>query len=57
MFDTYIVPSVDIAAILFNGAKRFEEIDNIPSTENPIWNTAKIAQAVSEKTTWFYTCK
>ena len=37
-----------MAAIFFNGAERFEQIVNIPSTEGPVWNL-KMGQAVSEK--------
>ena len=43
---------MDIAAILFNGAEPFEQIDNILSTESPMWNLVKIAQTVSEKKTF-----
>ena len=39
-----------VAATLFNCAKLFELIDNIPSTEGPMWNLVKIRRAVSEKT-------
>ena len=38
-----------MAAILFNGAKPFEQIVNIPSTEGPMWSLKKMGQAVSEK--------
>ena len=38
-----------MAAILFNNAEPFEQIDNTPSTEGPMWNLVKIGQAVSEK--------
>ena len=37
-----------MAAILFNNAKPFEQIDNTPLTESPIWNLLKIGQALSE---------
>ena len=37
-------------AILFSDAELFEQIDNTLSTEGPMWNLVKIAQAVSEKT-------
>ena len=37
-----------MVAILFNNEEPFEEIDNIPSTENPTLNLAKNGQAVSE---------
>ena len=39
-----------MAAILFNGAKPFEQIVNIPSTKSPMWKLVKIGQGVSEKT-------
>ena len=29
-------------AIFFNGAESFEQIDNTPSTEGPMWNLMKI---------------
>ena len=38
-----------MVAILFNDAESFEQIDNIPLTESPIWNLVKTGQAVSEK--------
>ena len=41
-----------MAAILFNDAEQFEQIDNTPSTEGPIWFLVKIGQAVSEKKTF-----
>ena len=43
---------MDMAAILFNGAKPFEQIGNTFSTEGPIGNLVKIAQVVSEKKTF-----
>ena len=39
-----------MTVILFANAERFEQIDNTPSTEGPMWNLLKIGQAVSEKT-------
>ena len=39
-----------MAATLFNGAERFEQIFNIFKTEGPRWNLVKTVQAVSEKT-------
>ena len=39
------------AAILFNDAEQFEQIDNTPSTKDPKCNLVKIGQAVSEKKT------
>ena len=39
-----------IAAILFKGAEPFEETVNTLSTEGPMWNLVKIAQAISKKT-------
>ena len=48
-------PYMDMAAIWFNGAERFELIVNTPSTEGPIWNLVKIGQAVSETTFKDYT--
>ena len=41
-----------MAAILFNNAEPFEQIDNMPSTEGPMWNLEKISQAVSERKTF-----
>ena len=41
-----------MAAILLNGAEPFEQILSILSTESPMWNLVKIAQAVSEKKTF-----
>ena len=40
---------MDMAAILFNGTEPFEHIRNTCSTEGPMWNLMKIAQAVSGK--------
>ena len=37
-----------MAAIFFNDAEPFEQIDNTPST-GPWWNLVKIGQLVSEK--------
>ena len=39
-----------MAAIFFNNAEPFEQIDNTSSTESPMRNLVKIGQAVSEKT-------
>ena len=51
---------MDMAAILFNCAEPFEQIGNTLSTEGPIWNLVKIAQAVLEKKLLknynFFTC-
>ena len=41
-----------MAAILFNDAEPFEQIDGTPSTEGPVWNLMKIGRAVSEKKTF-----
>ena len=38
-----------MVATLFNDAEQFEQIDNMPLTEDPIRNLVKIGQAVSEK--------
>ena len=38
---------MDIAAVLVNGPEPFEQIGNTLSTEGPVWNLVKIAQAVS----------
>ena len=35
-----------MATVLFNGAEPFELIINTLSTEGPMWNLVKIAQAV-----------
>ena len=40
-----------MAAILFDGAKPFDQIVNILSTEGSMWNQMKIVQAVKEKKT------
>ena len=37
-----------MAAILFNDAE-FEQIDNTPWTEGPVWNLVKIGHTVSAK--------
>ena len=54
------LPYMNMAAVLFNGAEPFEQIVNIPSTEDPKRNQVKIGQAVSEKMSLkisrFYTC-
>ena len=39
-----------IKAILFNGAKLFQQIVNIPFTEASMWNLVITGKAVSEKT-------
>ena len=39
-----------MAAILFKGAEPFEQIVNILSTEDSMWNLVKTVEAVSEKT-------
>ena len=44
-----------MATILLSGAKPFEQIVNTISTEGPLWNLVKIAQAISEKTCTNYT--
>ena len=41
-----------MAAILFNDAEPFEQIDTTPRTEGPVWNLVKIGHAVSEKKTF-----
>ena len=41
-----------MAATLFTGVEPFDQIVNTPSTEDPMWNLVKIAQAVSEKKTF-----
>ena len=40
-----------MAAILFNDIEPFKQIVNILSTESPMGNLVKIAQAISEKKT------
>ena len=47
--DLSVLPYMSIAAILYDGAKQFEQIGNTLFTEGPMWNLVKIAQAVSEK--------
>ena len=48
------------ATTLFNGAEPFKQIVNTLSTDGPMWNMYKIAQAVSEKKTFndnsIFTC-
>ena len=44
------LPYIGMVAILFNDVEPFEQIDNTPSTENPMQNLGKIGYAVSEKT-------
>ena len=44
-----------MAAILFNGVEPFKQIVNTLSTEGPMGNLVKIAQAVSEKAFENYT--
>ena len=56
-----ILPNMGMVAIFFNGAGKFEQIVNIPSTESLICNLVKIGQAYSKaKTvkdhTILYTC-
>ena len=41
-------PYVGMAAILFNHAEWFEQIDNMPSTEGQLWYLVKFGQAVLE---------
>ena len=43
------LPYMGMAAILFSGMGPFEQIVNTFSTEGPMRNLMKIAQAVSEK--------
>ena len=38
-----------MAAILFNDAKPFEQIDNTPSTKGTMWYLVKTGPAVLEK--------
>ena len=38
-----------MAAILFNDAEPFEQIDNMPWTEGPMWNLLKIGHAVQRR--------
>ena len=40
---------MDMTAILFNYLERFEQVDNMPSTEGPKCYLVKIGQAVSDK--------
>ena len=46
------LPYMGRVAILFNDAKRFEQIDNTPLKEGQVWNLVKIGPAVSEKKTF-----
>ena len=43
-----------MAAILFYSTESFEQTDNTPSSDGPMWNLVKIGQAVSEKKTFNY---
>ena len=45
---------IGMTATLFNDADQFEQIDNTPLTEGPVWNLVKTGQAVSEKKTFKY---
>ena len=45
-----VLPYTGMKAILLNDAERFEQFDNMPSTEGLKCNLVKIDQAVSEKT-------
>ena len=47
-----ILPYMDMAAIVFNGAKPFEQLGNTLLTECPKKNLVKIPPAVSEKKTF-----
>ena len=38
-----------MGAIVLNGTEPFEQIGNTLSTDGPMWNLVKIAQAISEK--------
>ena len=38
-----------MAAILFNDAESFKQIDNTPSTEDPMWNLVIIGQAFQRR--------
>ena len=49
-FNISVLTYLGMAATLFNGAERFEQIFNIFKTEGPRWNLMKTVQAVSEKT-------
>ena len=43
---------MSVAAIFYHDAEPFEQIHNMPSTEDQVWNQVKIGQAVSEKKTF-----
>ena len=43
------LPYIGMAAIFFNDAEAFEQIDNTPSTEGLMQNLVKTGQTVSEK--------
>ena len=38
-----------MAAVLFNGAEPFKQIDNILLTKGPMWNLVKIARGLKEE--------
>ena len=46
------LPCMGMAAILFNGVEPFKQIFNTLSTESPMRNLVKGAQAISEKKTF-----
>ena len=41
-----------MVAILFYDAEPFQQTDNMPSTEGPMWNLVQVCRAVSEKKTF-----
>ena len=43
---------MDMATILFNDAEQFEQINNTPSTDGPVWNHGTTNQAISDKQTY-----
>ena len=43
-----------MAAILFNNAEPFEQIDNTPLKENSLWNLVKSGHEISEKKIFKY---
>ena len=47
-----VLPYMGMAAMLFSGADPFGQFVNTLSTEGPMWNLAKIVQAISKKKTF-----
>ena len=48
-FWVFFLPYMGMVEILFNDAELFEQIDNSPSTEGPMWTLVKIGQSADSK--------